>query len=602
MVLAVGLSTAFTAEAVRVTATSIPVGLGSLVPLAFGVGVGLIALRTAEAPSRSLLASLLGGIAGLRILMQFFPMGSGIIGRAIPAVLIVVLGVAAFVATATVFGGRIAGISALVGGAIDVSIHSAGLTVDLAWQTSTGAVTGVVLLAAGMVGLALFEQQMEGPPTSRQRIPAAGVAALGPWLLIHVGVTGNVAHAGTLVGGDIVAGALVGLVAQVAALAWITPGRRAPQPALGSALALVALILLDGADGAWAALLLVVAGAGAGVALTGSLERQSSAPFERVVWAAGSVWPVVGAGVWLAIAGNADRWRPTWTFALAGAALVGLAIASMQHNPQESVTWLPPVTVVLPMVAVPLLIMSTAPEIQADPAPPGELLVATYDINDARDLADRISLSALAADITESGADVVALQSVPRGRLDLGSVDALAWLSRRLDMDIVWAPTGDARSGSALLTRVPLVVGESQELAGADGRRLIDVAVPVTEETEVRILAADFAPDVDPVLSATALLDHWDGSPATMVIGSFEVAGTSEPIGALVGAGLFDVASVVAGLDASTFPADGATTRADYIFITGDLRPLGTRVVETATGSDHLPIVARVALAPQTEP
>ena len=69
------------------------------------------------------------------------------------------------------------------------------------------------------------------------------------------------------------------------------------------------------------------------------------------------------------------------------------------------------------------------------------IALGTYNIHYGFDSHWHLSLEEQARTIEASGADVIALQEVDTGRLTSYGIDDALWLSRRLDMEIVYLPT-----------------------------------------------------------------------------------------------------------------------------------------------------------------
>jgi len=92
---------------------------------------------------------------------------------------------------------------------------------------------------------------------------------------------------------------------------------------------------------------------------------------------------------------------------------------------------------------------------------PEDFRVATYNIHGGYNEFYHYDLEALAATISESGANVVLLQEVEGGRLTSYGADQALWLARRLKMDRRFFPTNEGLQGLAILSNV--------EITEADG-------------------------------------------------------------------------------------------------------------------------------------
>ncbi len=89
---------------------------------------------------------------------------------------------------------------------------------------------------------------------------------------------------------------------------------------------------------------------------------------------------------------------------------------------------------------------------------PGQLpiRIMSYNLHSGFDVTGRLNLEGIAQAIEAEQADVIGLQEVSRGWVLDGSVDMLTWLSQRLNLPYVWAPTADPLWGNAILSRYPI--------------------------------------------------------------------------------------------------------------------------------------------------
>ena len=83
---------------------------------------------------------------------------------------------------------------------------------------------------------------------------------------------------------------------------------------------------------------------------------------------------------------------------------------------------------------------------------PGQLpiRIMSYNLHSGFDVTGRLNLEGIAQAIEAEQADVIGLQEVSRGWVLDGSVDMLTWLSQRLNLPYVWAPTADPLWGNAI--------------------------------------------------------------------------------------------------------------------------------------------------------
>ena len=294
-ILSVAIVALFTFEQLRlfisglgfglVASRGIPVGLVGLVGFSI-VSLTLVSVVLVASPGRSLVTQLVLLVAALRTVSQL--VDHPLILLIASAAGVVVAGLS-FPAFSAVFGGRVVGVGLLLGAALDVAVMAARHTLDLSRSSSPVAILTVIGLSLGCGG-ALVGGAAGVPGDSRvgSRVPAAALFAIGPWMAVHLTVTGNIGFVGaTTMLGFSMAAAVCGIGAAIA-LAWTAPGRSSPQPALAGAILVVVLVLLIGSDGSWAAFLVVVGSITAGGALTGAFERETTADPRRAAWGAGA--------------------------------------------------------------------------------------------------------------------------------------------------------------------------------------------------------------------------------------------------------------------------------------------------------------------------
>ncbi|QPC81430.1 hypothetical protein G4Y79_17240 [Phototrophicus methaneseepsis] len=97
-----------------------------------------------------------------------------------------------------------------------------------------------------------------------------------------------------------------------------------------------------------------------------------------------------------------------------------------------------------------------------------DLRIGTYNIHGGYSEFYAFSIEAQAATIAGSGADVMLLQEVERGRLTSYGVDQALWLARRLKMDTRFYATNEGLQGLAVLSKVPIVFDDGVLLPSID--------------------------------------------------------------------------------------------------------------------------------------
>lgn len=96
------------------------------------------------------------------------------------------------------------------------------------------------------------------------------------------------------------------------------------------------------------------------------------------------------------------------------------------------------------------------PVVISPPAVPGQLRIATLNLNGGFGLYYSSDLTETANNFLESGADVILLQSVEAGRLTSYGIDQAAWLGHYLKMQVAYFPTNEALQGLAILSKAPI--------------------------------------------------------------------------------------------------------------------------------------------------
>ena len=585
-------ATVFVFDAIRVLVTlgsrSGPVRIEAFVVVFV---VSLVTIPLVERASRSVVVGLSVGIAAARVLLQVLAPAPTLIGQAVAAAIVLGLFGAVVATTAIVFGGRLVGLSVLVGATVDLAILASLATLPLPWWRGVAPALG--LLAAGVVtvGSAITEQRLTMPTRPPGRVPAVALGGVALWVALHVMLFSNIGWLNLLVGGETwiaVGAASLGIAG---ALVWETQGRAESHPAIAGLIAVIAAALLTNADGGWAAMLVAVIGAASGVALTGALERDSSAAPERVQWATGAVpalalLPVIGREI------DGSGLNPEQMVLGSALALLGCGVLSTRHNPGRSGVALAATALGVAAAAAAVGGAIVGRVLVDEPATPGELLVATFNMDRGFRPDGEFDPHAAAQVVIDLSADVVALQDVQRGRIRDGATDLVVFLERRTDSTIEWVGRPDGTGAAIELGVAADEVGD-RSIPGV--AQIIEARIG-GEGDAIRLLAVDAvgAPvgseDVGGMLAAV-----WGGEARTVMAGSFDGTRDVEPMLTLFNAGLFDVTLVLPDIVPLTSPADLPTLQLDYILISQDLRPAGARVVEI-TSSDHRPVVSRVGI------
>lgn len=608
--LSAAVTALLTIQMLRAFVSGLWFGLGearSVPPVVVGVvGVAvmtltLLGLTLSRSANRSLAIRLLAVLVVVRLGAQ--AVEAPTILLALAAVGVVVGGLT-MPALAVVYGGRATGLGLVLGAAADVAVMTSRRTLDLIHAEGAGAT--LVTIAIGVVGLGalLTELQMVGPLRYGPSFSGAAAFAVGPWLAIHVTVTGNHGFVAAVSGASLLVAGGICAIGAASALAWAAPGRTTPPPAPAAAVATLALFGLSSAEGGWAAFLVVVTSVAAAGALTSLFERETTADPERVGWGAGAGM-VVGfslvalfylplTGVGPATSGALLVWF--------GVPLLGAGLIGMSLRPAPAATWVTPAVLGLLLVLVPVSIALNADPLDQSAALGDEPFILTYNLNHGFAADGRLALESMARVIESADADVVALQEVSRGWVATGGVDMVGWLEWRLDLPILFGPTADRQWGVAAATAFPVVnpmmvsIGTGEERVR---RAALDVPVEVRPDRRLRVLVTQLhqisADTGIRELQAGDLLAVWGGQNRTVVAGDLGGGPSDGGVVELLMGGLRDPARLVEGSPA-TWPANDPVRQHDFVLISPDLGVSAARVLPFVA-SDHLAFLVRVALS-----
>ncbi len=291
----------------------------------------------------------------------------------------------------------------------------------------------------------------------------------------------------------------------------------------------------------------------------------------------------------------------------ASAALFGLMllIASRGLQAPTAKGNTTPVWAASVLVSVPLAMWILAGPAPAPSPPTGApVRVMTYNIHSAFGSLGRHDPEAIAQVIEDSGADVVALQEINRDRLMDGASDLVNWLSRRLDMPIVFNGTEEPHWGNAVLSRLPVLAHGSGELPRDRtliGRGYTWVEIDIGADDPLLVINTHLhhiEEDHDiRLLQVPVLLEFWDGRPNSILLGDLNAEPDAPEIALLIEAGLIDSWRESGAGQGPTFSARDPSKRIDWIWHSTDLNGSQVEVIQTLA-SDHLPLVVQIAVTP----
>lgn len=246
----------------------------------------------------------------------------------------------------------------------------------------------------------------------------------------------------------------------------------------------------------------------------------------------------------------------------------------------------------------------------------------SYNIQAGRDAARLLDLERTARAIEEQRPDIAVLQELdvhwsPRSQ----HADQAQWLSRRLGMEIFFAPiytfpperpdAPDRRFGLAILSRHPIRQTHNHSLTrlstqAAEPRPEVypgfpEVLVDV-DGTPLWVYGCHLDYRPAPTVRSTqiaemrAVIERRSGP--RILLGDFNAVPDAPELTPLWNGPMqFTDALALVGRDCElTYPADAPTHRFDYVLVSSDIEVTGAWV-PSADASDHFPVVADLTIA-----
>ncbi len=252
-----------------------------------------------------------------------------------------------------------------------------------------------------------------------------------------------------------------------------------------------------------------------------------------------------------------------------------------------------------------LLGATAAPAHAATPAAPRTLRVLSYNVHHGEGDDGKLDLPRLAAVITASRADLVALQEVDQRTKRTGGIDQAAELARLTGHHVAYGKAMDYQGGAygqALLSRWPLedfVVHALPNPANVEPRIAISATVRPPGLPALRFIGTHLDATRDDTarwqqaLRLNELFAH-DTAP-TIFVGDFNARPDTRVMKAL----FEHFADASAASPAPTSPAKQPTARIDYVLLrpAPAWRVVSSKVLPEAVASDHRPLLVELVPA-----
>ena len=189
-------------------------------------------------------------------------------------------------------------------------------------------------------------------------------------------------------------------------------------------------------------------------------------------------------------------------------------------------------------------------------------------------------------------------------RLIDGTADMPTWLSRRLDMPVIFRGTEEPIWGNAILSRYPVLESGWADLplAGTLIKRgylwaRIDAGGPgplLVIATHLHNIEAD---SLARQAQVPVILQFWGGQEHAVLLGDLNAIPGSAEMKLIADAGLLDSWEEAGDGLGYTFDSRDPFQRIDWIWHTEDLIAVEVQVLQTQA-SDHMPVVVTLDFAP----
>ncbi len=510
----------------------------------------------------------------------------------------------------------------VLGGAVDVAIRSALLTLDPIWRP--GVLAWLLVLAECLALVVLLLLARDRLPAPEQPFAAvARTAVAGPVLALGLLVLGSPAFVASqgrfglqlaclvlLVGAGVATVLLRGLPLRGGTARWPTS-----QTGFPAALTLVASVPLAYAlHGPWVVAPILVGEVSAAVLVARTLSPTGPAVESRTRGVAGFAVAGLAGGLGYVLPVLLfqlhyetplpfdNRWVPV------AAALV-VAVLGVGHRRSADPLRRTQRRTLVPvaLLLVPLLMLAAAPAVAAPGQRGDTLRLMDWNVKYGNGVHGQLDAEAILAAVRAQAPDVLVLQEVNRGWPIGGGTDLAEYLSRQLRMAYHWSPAADGQFGNVILTRLPMTEVSLHRLPWVQPpQRRSYAAVTLTLASGHRLRLFDthlqHHRENRPtrIAQINALLAAWGQRPDTIIAGDMNSWPDWPEPQLYRDAGLVSAQDVTGHGAELTSPTPLATNRIDYVWGTPDLRFSDFAVLSDVVVSDHFPLVVTITLTTPT--
>ncbi len=505
----------------------------------------------------------------------------------------------------------------LVGMALDTALRGALRTWDLPWRP--GALPLLVALIPAVLALLLawrIARDFEDAPTRGSTAATSAVLGLGGLVALQVLFLQSSGFASSQASIPFWAGVLVILAADAAALLAVALAPALLGSPLGLSGAVVAAlagtVALPIMTGAAVIPVIVLAQVALCALMAAALVFEPPAPDRLRRWAG----PARSAGAAVVALLLIFGWQfyidtplpfPRWVIPALGALLIAVAagvaarrstVAEPRANGRESLRRLvaaPAALAVVLAVVVPAGLWLARPAIEETAGAAGTLRVLTYNVRSGVDPDGQMRPDAIADVIGSYDPDVVVLQEVGRGWPVHAGTDVQSYLEAELGLASVYRGAADEQFGNVILSRLPMTTVSTGYLPDVGGQRRSYVAVNVDVGGQPVLVVGAHLEDrsVEQIQALRAIVG--DTTPA-VIAGDLNLHPDEPEVSELDG--LVDVVEATGDrCRPSSAEPIRPCDRPDWILLAPGLTVQDLQI-GTVAASDHLPLVATLALAP----